>query len=270
MNDKVKALTAQLEAGVKELFESERYAQYLSAMSKFHDYSANNVMLIMMQMPYAERVAGYRTWQKLGRQVKKGERAISIIAPCSHKKSREVENDDGSVSEVESIYNTYRAVPVFDISQTDGNELPDIVTKLDGDVGEFDNLFARLKEIAPVPISIREVAGSSNGYYSHTDNEIVIKAGMSEMQTIKTAVHEITHSMLHCEAGECESASRLTREVQAESVAYVVCQTLGIDSSEYSFGYVASWSSGKDLKELTASLSVIQKTAARIIDAIKK
>lgn len=258
----VKEITAKLEQGVKDIFDSGRWTEYLKTMSKFHNYSACNCLLIMMQCPAASLVAGYRTWQKeFKRNVKKGEKAIRILAPMQ-RKYKDVDEDG---NEIEIMYTTYRAVPVFDLSQTDGEPVKTIAKELKGEADA--DLIAKLVKVAPVPVSFTDFVGSAYGYYSH-DGEIVVRNSIDDKQKVKTLVHEIAHSILHCEDGEQAEADRRTREVQAESVAYVVLNYLGIDTSEYSFGYVAAWGAGRDMKELQASLEVIRKTAGDIIDKV--
>lgn len=266
MNKNIDEITKKLEEGVKAVFESDRYREYLDFMGKFYDYSANNCALIYMQMPNATLVAGYNTWlNKLNRQVRKGEKAIKILAPMPHKK--EVEDEDGNVEEVK--WTTFRAVNVFDISQTDGGEVPNILNKLTGGYEDYEVVLKGLKSVAGVPITIETINGAANGFFSPSEAKIVLKAGLSEAQTIKTAVHEVAHSILHKKDGEEEKASRNTKEVQAESVAYIVCNWLGLDTAEYSFGYVAGWSKDKEAKELLACADVIKKTAREIIDGLK-
>lgn len=263
----IKAITDQLEQGVKEVFTSDKYIEYLKFMSKFTSYSVNNIILIMMQMPEAQLVAGYKAWQKkFNRQVKKGEHGITILAPCQHKK--EIENEDGETTEIS--WTSFRAVTVFDISQTEGESIPTgCVTMLTGEVEGYEELISKLEGIAPVPVAYENIEGGANGYFSHKEKRIVIQEGMSQQQTIKTLVHEISHAVLHDkEAGEAKDADRNTREVQAESVAYTVCSMLGLDTSDYSFGYVAGWSTGKEAKELNASMEVIRRTAKDIADRL--
>lgn len=266
MRPDVKEITEKLEQGVKDVFTSDKYMEYLKFMGKFHNYSFNNCVLIMMQMPTATLVAGYKAWQtKFGRQVRKGERGIKILAPCPHKKT--IETEDGDEEEIR--WTSFRTTTVFDVSQTDGDDLPTGCTnRLTGDVDGYDDLLSKLAEIAPVSVNFDEIEGSANGYYSRVEEQIVVQHGMSEQQTVKTLVHEIAHAVLHSEDGEESEADRFTKEVQAESVAYTVCSALGLDTSDYSFGYVAGWSSDKDMKELTASMEVIRKTAANLIDRL--
>lgn len=267
----IEEITETLETGVKEVFNGAEYKAYLDFMSKFYDYSINNTILIFMQMPNASLVAGYQAWQKkFKRQVRKGEKSIKILAPIPHKFKKEVEDEDGNIIEKEIKYTSYRAVNVFDISQTEGEEVPNIAKELTGEVVGYSELFNKLIEFSPVPVEFENIQSGANGYFSHVDNRIAIKEGMAEQQTIKTLIHEISHAILHDkETGEEAEASRRTKEVQAESVAYVVCSSLGLDTSDYSFGYVAGWSGGKEVKELTASMEVIKKTAGTIIEALK-
>ena len=261
----IKDITERLEQGVKDVFESDKYKEYLSFMSKFTDYSFNNTMLIMLQKPEASLVAGYEAWKtKFKRQVRKGEKAIKILAPCTHKK--EIERD-GETKEV--TWTSFRAVNVFDISQTDGEEIPSAcVEKLTGDVEGYGELMSKLEAISPVPVEYQDIDGGANGFYSRAEEMIVVQTGMSEMQTAKTLIHEISHAKLHGEGMDEEKADRLTREVQAESVAYTVCSALGLDTSDYSFGYIAGWSSGKELKELSASMDIICKTSKELLGEI--
>lgn len=265
--EQLKEITDKLEQGIKDVFESGKYANYLQAMSKFHRYSLNNCILIAMQCPAATMVAGYRKWQdEFGRQVKKGERAIRILAPMTRKVKRMVKDKDGNEQEQEVKYTTYRAVPVFDLSQTEGKELPGICHRLEGNEGA--DLIDKVIAAAPVPVQYKDIEGSANGYYSRTEGLIAVQQDLSPMQTLKTLIHEMAHATLHCEDGKQAEADRGTKEVQAESVAYTVCNYFGIDTSDYSFGYVAAWSKGKELEELKASLEVIRTTAGAIIDSI--
>lgn len=266
MKQKVKEITEQLEQGVAEVFTSDNFIQYLQVMSKFHDYSFNNCLLIAMQCPTATLVAGYKAWQKkFKRQVRKGEKAIKILAPIPCKIT--VEDEEGEEKEIK--FNRFRAVSVFDIAQTDGEEMPEFVHKLTGDVDGYNELAGKLTSISPVPIRFDVIEGTANGYFSSADKEIVIRKDMSQAQIIKTMVHEIAHSILHDKDNGLEKdANRKTKEVQAESVAYVVSQYLRLDTSDYSFGYIAGWSSDKDTKELKASLQVIRDTAHDIISKV--
>ena len=284
--DCMKEITDRLETGIQELFESERYKAYLTTMSKFHSYSFNNTLLIAMQG--GQLVAGYNKWREdFHRNVKKGEKAIKILAPAPFKAKKEVQKLDAQgrtvmgkdgkpVTEVQEIQvPAFKIVSVFDVSQTEGEPLPSIgVEELTGSVERYGEFFKALEQTSPVPIGFEDIPGGSHGYYHLTEKRIAIQEGMSELQTLKTAIHEIAHSKLHAidpEAPAIEQADRpdsRTREVQAESVAYAVCQHYGLDTSDYSFGYVAGWSSGKDLKELKASLETIRATAHELITTI--
>ena len=269
---KVKEITEQLAEGIKKLFEDEDYAEYLRFMASFHDYSWNNIMLIKLQCPKARLVAGYKAWQKKGRFVMKGQKGISILAPCPHKYTvEEMDRETGELTEVEKQWLGFRAVTVFDISQTDGEDIPegkDFCKVLDGEVEGYAELFKKLEEVSPVRVEFEDITDGSNGYFDPIAKRIAIKEGMSEAQTIKTTIHEIAHSMLHGANGSEKTADRYTKEVQAESVAYTVSSYLGLDTSEYSFGYITGWSKGKDAKELTASMETIRKTAESIIKAV--
>jgi len=263
----IEEITKRLEEGVKEVFSGENYKQYLDFMSKFHDYSVNNIILIYMQKPDASLVAGYRAWQtKFNRNVKKGEKGIQILAPIPHRFVIETEDADGNKIEKEIKYNTFRAVSVFDILQTEGEEVSTICKELTGDLEKYDKLFEKIKKFSPVPIEFEEL--DKNGYFSDTENKIALRQGMSEKQTIKTLVHEVSHAILHKKDGEEEQADRKTKEVQAESIAYIVCNGLGIDTSDYSFGYIAGWSGSKEAKQLFASMEVIKGTAKAMLEAI--
>ena len=284
--ERMKEITDRLETGIQELFESERYKAYLTTMSKFHSYSFNNTLLIAMQG--GQLVAGYNKWRdNFHRNVKKGEKAIKILAPAPFKAKKEVQKLDAQgrpvmgkdgkpVTEVQEIQvPAFKIVSVFDVSQTEGEPLPSIgVEELTGSVERHGEFFKALEQTSPVPIGFEDIPGGSHGYYHLTEKRIAIQAAMSELQTLKTAIHEIAHSKLHAidpEAPAIEQADRpdsRTREVQAESVAYAVCQHYGLDTSDYSFGYVAGWSSGKELKELKASLETIRATAHELITTI--
>ena len=287
--DKLKEITDRLEQGIMELFDSDRYKEYLRVMSKFHNYSFNNTLLIAMQKPDASLVAGFQSWKNnFKRNVVKGEKGIKILAPSPFKIKQEMEKIDPATQkpvigadgkpvkeEKEITIPAFKVVSVFDVSQTEGKELPDIaVDMLTGDVECFKDFFAALEKTSPVPIGFEKIEGNSHGYYHLEEKRIAIDEGMSELQTIKTAIHEIAHAKLHDidpNAPKEERAGRpdrRTREVQAESVAYAVCQHYGLDTSDYSFGYVAGWSSGRELDELKSSLETIRSTAAEIINSI--
>ena len=287
--DKLKEITDRLEQGIMQLFDSDRYKEYLRVMSKFHNYSFNNTLLIAMQKPDASLVAGFQSWKNnFKRNVVKGEKGIKILAPSPFKIKQEMEKIDPATQkpvigadgkpvkeEKEITIPAFKVVSVFDVSQTEGKELPDIaVDMLTGDVECFKDVFAALEKTSPVPIGFEKIEGNSHGYYHLEEKRIAIDEGMSELQTIKTAIHEIAHAKLHDidpNAPKEERAGRpdrRTREVQAESVAYAVCQHYGLDTSDYSFGYVAGWSSGRELDELKSSLETIRSTAAEIINSI--
>lgn len=286
--EKLKEITDRLEQGIAELFDSERYREYLKVMSKFHNYSFNNTLLIAMQKPDASLVAGFSAWKNnFGRNVMKGQKGIKIIAPSPFKIRQEVEKidphtqkpiigkDGKPVTEEKEVkIPAYKVVSVFDVSQSEGKELPDIaVDELTGDVDRYKDFFAALEKTSPVPIAFENIGGGSHGYYHLEDKRIAINEGMSELQTLKTAIHEIAHAKLHdidlnAPKDEQPRVDRRTREVEAESVAYTVCQHYGLDTSDYSFGYVAGWSSGRELSELKSSLETIRSAADEIINSI--
>ena len=288
---KLKEITDRLEQGITELFESERYKEYLRVMSKFHNYSFNNTLLIAMQKPDASLVAGFSAWKNnFGRNVMKGQKGIKIIAPSPFKIKQEMEKTDPNTGkpvigkdgkpiteEKEIMIPAYKVVSVFDVSQTEGRKLPDIaVDELTGDVDRYKDFFTAIEKTSPVPIGFEKIPGGSHGYYHLGDKRIAIQEGMSELQTLKTAIHEIAHAKLHDidlnvpENEQKPRVDRRTREVEAESVAYTVCQHYGLDTSDYSFGYVAGWSSGKELSELKGSLETIRSTASNLIQDIDR
>ena len=265
----IKEITKKLEEGVKAIFADGNYQKYLEAMSRFHQYSFYNSMLIFSQRPDASLVAGFRTWQKQKRYVNKGEKAIWILAPVPKKYTKVVINDNGEEEEQEITWTGFKAVPVFDIAQTSGEDLPtadDICKTLDGSVAEYEKLRDKLVSIAPVPVTYEDFEDTANGYFD--GRKIVVKNGMSEAQTIKTTIHEIAHSMLHGRGAEGMLDTREEKEVEAESVAYIVSKALGIDTEDYSFGYIAGWSTGKELKELNKSMEDIRKTANEILELV--
>ena len=286
--EKLKEITDRLEQGITELFDSERYKEYLKVMSKFHNYSFRNTVLIAMQKPDASLVAGFSAWKNnFERNVMKGQKGIKIIAPSPYKIKQEMQKIDPHTQkpvigkdgkpvteEKEVTIPAYKVVSVFDVSQTEGKELPDIaVDELTGDVDRYKDFFAALEKTSPVPIAFENIEGGSHGYYHLEDKRIAINEGMSELQTLKTAIHEIAHAKLHdidlnAPKDEQPRVDRRTREVEAESVAYTVCQHYGLDTSDYSFGYVAGWSSGRELSELKSSLETIRSAAAEIINSI--
>lgn len=287
---KVQEITDKLEEGLKELFESEKYKTYLSTMSKFHNYSFNNTLLIAMQRPEATLVAGYKAWQKnFERHVNKGEKAIRILAPAPYKIKEERdkldpvtggmmfdENGMPQKEQVEVTIPAFRAVSVFDVSQTDGMPIPELeAQELLSTVEGYKDFVQALMNVATVPIGFEDIPGDSKGYFHTEEKRIAVQENMSESQTLKTMVHEVAHSMLHNkeinrdDLMEAPAKDRNTKEVEAESVAYTVCQHFGIDTSDYSFGYIAGWSSGKDMKELKSSLDTIRKTASELITEIE-
>ena len=287
--EKLKEITDRLEQGIRELFDSKRYKEYLRVMSKFHNYSFNNTLLIAMQKPDASLIAGFNAWKNnFQRNVMKGEKGIKILAPSPFKIKQEMEKIDPATQkpvigadgkpvteEKEITIPAFKVVSVFDVSQTEGKEIPNLaVDMLTGDVERFKDVFAALEKTSPVPIGFEKIEGGAHGYYHLEEKRIAIDEGMSELQTLKTAIHEIAHAKLHdidLNAPVTEQADRpdrRTREVQAESVAYAVCQHYGLDTSDYSFGYVAGWSSGRELDELKSSLETIRSAAAEIINSI--
>ena len=343
--ERLQEITAGIEQGIKELFESEKYMRYLSVMSKFHRYSVNNTMLIYMQKPEATLVAGFNKWKnQFARHVKKGEHGITIIAPTPYKKKIEemkrdpdthapiLDADGKAVMEEKEIeIPMFRPVKVFDVSQTDGKPLPELASSLSGTVPHYEAFLEALRRSAPVPIEFEAMAANMDGYFSPDRQRIAIREGMSEVQTVSAAVHEVAHSKLHdpkkyeaeptwkivmvSEGGikhdyrldfateaEAEQAAaedgwryvdenqfewrleveedhsavkqtarnRNTEEVEAESISYAVCQYFGIQTGENSFGYIATWSKDKDLKELKASLETINKTSCELINDIER
>ena len=281
--DRMKEITDRLETGIQELFESDRFRAYLDTMARFHNYSFNNTILIAMQG--GQLVAGYNKWRdEFHRNVKKGEKGIKIFAPAPYKVKKDVpkldaqgqpvkDKDGNTVTEQKEVQvPAFKIVSVFDVSQTEGEPLPSLgVKELTGSVEQYQDFFKALEQTSPVPMGFEDIPGGSHGYYHLTEKRIAIQEGMSELQTLKTAIHEIAHSKLHAidpEAPATDRPDSRTREVQAESVAYTVCQHYGLDTSDYSFGYVAGWSSGRDLKELKASLETIRATAHELITTI--
>lgn len=284
--ERLAELTERLERGIWELYDSGQYAAYLSAMSKFHHYSFANALLILLQCPTASRVAGFHTWKKeFGRQVKRGEKGIQILAPCPVRQyvwqeakdpqtGQPIRNPDGTPKMETRIATVtrFKVAYVFDVSQTEGRALPALsVSELTGDVENFQAMYDGLAADSPVPVTEGFVPGEAKGYYSPSEGRIVLRHGMSQVQTLKTLVHEIAHAKLHDpeKISPEERKARQEKEVEAESVAYVVCQYFGIDTSDYSFGYVAGWSRGKELAELKASLDAIHSTAGEIISALE-
>ena len=257
---------ADLLKGVREVFESANYKSWLDCLSKFHQYSVRNRILIMMQNPGATQVASYKTWQKLGRHVKRGEHGLSILCPCPLKK-RYTEADGEEVEYNSGIF--FKAGTVFDISQTDGDPLPEICEELNGIVSDYDATIKALVKLAPCPVYFEDpVTHGALGVYSPVENKISVKPGMAQDQTVKTLVHELAHSLLHSDPKIAETLSREQKEVEAESVAYWVCNELGIDTGDYSFGYIAGWATGQKDSLLLNCIGRIQKTAEQILAGI--
>lgn len=294
--DRMREIVDSIENGIKELFESDKYRKYLATMSRFHRYSVNNTMLIYMQRPDATHVAGFNKWRdQFGRNVLKGEKGIRIIAPTPYKKKvEEIKTDpetnapvldaDGKaiIEEKEIRIPMFKVVSVFDVSQTAGKPLPQLAADLSGNVQQYEVFMEALRRASPVPMEIKPVARDTDGFFSIKAQSITIRAGMSEVQTVCAAVHEIAHAKLHDYEHMTELAddgetilvpgekSRNTEEVEAESISYAVCQYYGIETGENSFGYIATWSKGKELKELRASLETINKTASELITDIDR
>lgn len=289
--EKMKEITDRLEQGIQDLFESDRFKEYLQVMSKFHNYSFNNTLLIAMQKPDATLIAGYNSWKNLfGRQVSRGAKGIKVIAPSPYKIKKEVDKIDPKTQkpvtdkngkpvkeETEITVPAFKVVSVFDVSQTEGKELPSIgVDELTGDVAQYADFFKATEQASPAPVGFERIESGAKGYYSQTEKRIAINEGMSELQNLKTLIHEIAHAKLHDidlnapAEKQAERPDRRTREVQAESIAYAVCQHYGLDTSDYSFSYVATWSSGRELSELKASLETIRSTASELIKDIDK
>lgn len=285
--ERVKELTDKLEDGVRDVFESGRYGDYLASMSKFHNYSANNTLLIFMQRPDASYVAGFNKWRNdFGRTVKKGERAIRIVAPAPktiRSKSQLIDeggkpvlNENGNPVTVENIDKipTFKVVSVFDVSQTEGDDLPSVVGELDGSVEGYEDLMSVLKDVSPVPIAFEAMGPDTKGYFHRVEKRIALAEGQSQIQSVKTCIHEIAHATLHdpdmqeavVDTGDLPN--RRTREVQAESVAFTVCSYLGLDTSDYSFGYIAEWSASKETSELKDSIECIRAASSGLIEGI--
>lgn len=279
----IKEITDKLEQGIQDLFTSEKYKKYLNTMSKFHNYSPNNLILIAMQKPDASHIAGFQSWQKnFDRHVKKGEKGIKILAPSPYQitVNKEVKDANGlavigqdgrpEMQEVKMTVPAYKLATVFDVSQTEGKELPTITQELTGNVKNFDLFINAVEGISHVPIRYENISSGAKGYFSPGNQEIVINEGMPKMQTVKTLVHELAHSKLHDVKANPDfiKKDQRTREVEAESVAYTVCKYYGLKTDEYSFGYIGAWSSSKELPELKKSLDTIRNAAADIIDGI--
>lgn len=271
-------LMAKLEEGVKGVFDSTEYIQYLRTMSKFRHYSLNNQLLIWCQCPHATAVAGFNDWKKkFGRSVKKGERGIKILAPMPIKiKAEEEQTDENGITHhtdegIERIITLYKTVSVFDVSQTEGEPLPEFeISELDGKVHDYASILEAVIQAAPCNVYFEEIINGSKGYYSVIADKIVVNTGMSEEQTLKTLLHETAHAILHNKEHSKEGKDKPTKEVEAESIAFLVADYLGVDASSYTFKYVASWSAGKTVPELKASLETIKDTATELIDRVEK
>ena len=277
----LKEITDKLEQGVADIFSSDRYKEMLNMIARFPEYSANNSLLILLQKPDAQLCQSYTGWKSMDRYVKKGEKGIKILAPTPYKIQKEAPKLDGSGKQVldkdgEPVMETteikvtgFKVVNTFDVSQTEGKELPTIgVDELTGDVHNYSKMFQALVDTCPVPIAFEQIRGGAKGYYHQVEERIAIQEGMSEVQTVKTAIHEMAHQKLHAQQKKDNMQTRNSKEVEAESVAYTVCQHYGIDTSDYSFSYVVGWSKGKETPELKASLETIRRTAAEMIHAI--
>ena len=281
--EELKNTMDMLERGVKEVFSSDKFKEYLNTMSKFHNYSVKNILWLQMQNPNARQIAGMKTWNSLGRKITKGEKSLRILAPYKHKKEIEMDKlnpkintqyiDKGGnpIKEKQKVeWISFKSVPVFDISQTNGKELPTLINELEGNVDNYDHMISSLVEVAKIPVEFENIKNGSKGYYHLVENRIAIKEDMSEEQTIKTIIHEIGHSRLHSLDKQKDNPEREAQEIEAESIAFVVSKHFGIDTDGYSFGYVATWSEDKDLKQLEASLKTIQIEANSIIGEVEE
>lgn len=282
---KIKEITEKLENGIRDMFQSEQFISWLKTMSKFHKYSLNNTLLIFFQKPDATLVAGYTKWKNdFGRNIKKGERAIKIFAPAPYKKMIETVRIDVNTHEPiigkdgnpikdtqEIVVPAFKIVNVFDVSQTEGRELPSFgVDELTGSVKDYDRIIRALKLSCPVTVDFEDIENGVKGYYRRSENRIAIQKDMSQVQTIKTMIHEMAHQRLHSGSSEDENVkkARSTKEVEAESVAYTICQHYGIETSDYSFAYIAKWSQGKGIDELKESLNTIRDAVNEMISEI--
>ena len=254
-----KEVKEMLQDGVEGIFTGGKYAEYLKFLSSFRDYSFCNCVLIYSQKPEASLVCGYKAWEKYKRHVKKGETGIRILAPITKKRL----NDDGTE---DVIYSSFKAVSVFDISQTEGEPVPTICNQLSGTVEDFEKYWNKVVAFSPVPVSIEPIP--ANGCFDKSTNRILVNEGLDEAQRLKTLIHEVAHSLLHGNDGQEKEADRSTREVQAKSISFMVCNGIGLDTSDYSFGYIAGWSKNKDLNELKNSMDVIMNTSDRILKAV--
>lgn len=277
MNDQVQELVKKLEDGVQNVMNSDNFKEYLKLQSTFHNYSFNNTILILLQNPEASMVAGYKSWEKLGRHVMRGEKGIRILAPSPYKVPMEVPVIDPTtdkpktdakgnvVTEKREVQRLgFKAISVFDVSQTDGKELPTICNTLEGNSKEAERIIKAIKEICEIPIMELKITSGAKGYFDRSKNIIAVNEGMSLEQTAKTLIHEYAHYKLHSSIDP--TLDRATKEVQAESTAFIVSNHFGVDTGDYSFEYVASWSNGKELPELKLSLETIQKASSQIID----
>ncbi len=268
-------ISKRLEEGVLNVYEGDNYKEYLKFCSKLPKYSINNQILIMMQRPDATMCQSFNAWKSMGRTIKKGEKGIRILAPAPFKIEKEKtsinETGEEITEKVEVMINSFKPVSTFDVSQTEGPELPSIgVEELLSDVDGYDMILESFKEIIPVPVTFEDIQSGAKGYFNTEENRIAIKTGMSEAQTIKTLIHEASHQALHSRdrLSPVDKKTKEQKEVEAESVAFIVCSHLGIDTSEYSFGYLAGWSTGKEVRELKDSLETIRKCASDFITKI--
>jgi len=269
-NERITKALEMLENGVRETFTSERFENWLSACAKFRNYSINNQILIATQRPDATRVAGFNTWKnEFKRNVKKGERGIMILAPMTYKKTIQMEDEDGNVTEETVANMSFRPVYVFDVAQTEGEDIPDICNTLTADVDGYDKMKKALEEIAGTKIEYRDFEGAAYGFYNKATDTITVKDSIPQAHKVKTTVHEIAHRILHSKGGAQADAERGVQEVQAESVAFIVCDYFGIMTNDYSFEYVASWAENKDVKELKQSLGYIRDAANSIIEKME-
>ncbi|WP_020072467.1 ArdC-like ssDNA-binding domain-containing protein [Faecalispora sporosphaeroides] len=267
-DEKYKEITDKLLDGVTEVFHGDRFKQYLQTMSKFHSYSFRNSLLIHLQMPEAKRVAGFESWKKLNRYVKRGQKGIAIFAPYLIKKKIQLESENPAKEgeETEQSVVKFKIAYVWDVSQTEGDPLPSFCNELTGKIDRFDQIFSMLKDISPYNICFEQIPGNTKGYCNSENKKIAIKISMSDEQTIKTLIHEIAHSLLH----EDSKKSREQEEVEAESVAFIISDFLGVDTSSYSFDYVAIWSSKMEASELQDILANIQQQASAIVSQLSE
>ncbi|MCX7884644.1 MAG: ArdC-like ssDNA-binding domain-containing protein [Caloramator sp.] len=282
MDKESNELLSKIEDGIKSVMNSEKFKAFLKMQSLFHKYSFSNTMLIFLQRPDATMVAGFSTWNKLGRSIIKGEKGISILAPHPYKYDKVINKIDAKTGQVIIDPNTnepvkevvqgegltFKKVTVFDVKQTQGRELPSICNELKGNSLNAERLINAIKKISKAKILEMQINTGAKGYYNPNDNIIVINKGMSKDQTVKTLIHEYAHSILHSKENEGRH-NKAEKEVQAESVAYIVANHFSIDTGEYSFEYIANYSKGKNLDELKNSFSLIQKTSSKIIEDIE-